>query len=150
MVLNESGSNAEHGDDTASLDDQLDGPQDDDPIGSEGEKKDTNLLLDAVGSEPKVKDDVRSWEELREQIKDDLKMGYKKHAPHVHMNQLMILRNFTMLCIKGRAHIAASEEIMWQFHEGAGMHFTRQIQFIAHHYQLFEQLPDEQQGSDRG
>jgi len=103
-----------------------------------------------VGSEPKVKDDVRSWEELRKQIKNDLKMGYKKHAPHVCMNQLTILRNFTTLHIKGRARIAASKEIAWQFHEGAGVHFACQIQFIACHYQLFEQLPDEQRGSDRG
>ena len=40
-------------------------------IGSEGEEEDTDLLLDAVGAEPKVKDDVRSWEELCEQIKDN-------------------------------------------------------------------------------
>ncbi len=72
MELDESGSNGEHGDDTASLNDQLDGPENDDAIGSEGEEEDTDLLLDAVGLEPKVKDDVRSWEELREQIKDDL------------------------------------------------------------------------------
>jgi hypothetical protein len=40
-------------------------------IGSEGEEEDTDLLLDAMGAELKVKDDVRSWEELCEQIKDN-------------------------------------------------------------------------------
>ena len=72
MELDESGSNGEHGDDTASLNDQLDGPEDDDAISSEGEEEDTDLLLDAMGLEPKAKDDVRSWEELHKQIKDDL------------------------------------------------------------------------------
>ena len=76
VELVESGSDAEHGDDMASLNDQLDGPQDDDvdddTISSEGEEEDTDLLLDAVVSEPKVKEDVRSWKELCKQLKDDL------------------------------------------------------------------------------
>jgi hypothetical protein len=97
-----------------------------------------------MGAEPKAKDNMRSWEELHKQIKDDQRQGYREHAPHSHINKLTILRNFTMLCIKGRAHIATSKEIMQQFHEGAGMHFTCKIQFIACHYQLFEQLLDEE------
>ena len=147
MELVESGSDAKHGDNTASLDDQLDGPQDDDvdddAISSEGEEEDTDLLLDAVVSEPKAKEDVRSWEELCEQLKDDLHRGHKKHAPHAHMNQLTILRNFATLCIKGKGHIATSEAIVQQFHEGVGVHFTHRIRFLACHYQVFEQLPDE-------
>jgi hypothetical protein len=127
VVLDESGSNGEQADDTASLNDQLDGAQDDDTISSEGEEEDTDLLLDAVGAEPKAKDDVRSWEELREQIKDDQRQGHKEHAPHSHMNKLTLLRNFATLRIKGMACIAASEEIARQFHEGAGVHFTRKI-----------------------
>jgi hypothetical protein len=127
VELDESGSDGEQVDDTASVNDQLDGPQDDDTIGSEGEEEDTNLLLDAVGAEPKVKDDVRSWEELREQIKDDLRQGHREHAPHSHMNKLTVLRNFATLRIKGRARIAASEEVARQFHEGAGVHFARKI-----------------------
>ena len=55
-----------------------------------------------------------------------------------------------MLCIKGVRRIATSEEITWQWHEGSGIHFTCQIQFVARHYQLFEQLPAEKQGGDRG
>jgi hypothetical protein len=150
VELDESGSNGKQVDDTASVNDQLDGPQDDDMISSEGEEEDTDLLLDAVGAEPKVKDNVRSWEELHEQIKDDLWQGHREHTPHSHMNKLMVLRNFTTLHIKGRACITTSEEVAWQFHEGAGVHFTCKIRFIARHYQLFEQLPDEERGGDRG
>jgi len=140
--LDKSESNGEQVDDTASLNNQLDGPQDDDVIGSEGEEEDTNLLLDAVGAEPKVKDDMRSWEELREQIKDNQRQEYREYAPHSHINKLIILRNFATLHIKGRARIAMSKEIVWQFHKGAGMHFAHKIQFIVRHYQLFEQLLD--------
>ena len=43
-----------------------------------------------------------------------------------------------------------SKEIAWQWHKGTGIHFAYQICFLAHHYQLFEQLPIEKQGSDRG
>jgi hypothetical protein len=43
-----------------------------------------------------------------------------------------------------------SEEVTQQFHEGAGVHFARKIRFIACHYQLLEQLPDEERGSNRG
>jgi hypothetical protein len=149
VELDEGGSDVEHGDDTASLD-QLDGPQDDDAISSEGEEEDTDLLLDAVGSEPKATEDVRTWEELREQIKGDLQNGYREHAPHARMNQLTILRNFATLRIKGKGRIAASEEVTRQFHKGTGVHFARKIRFMARHYQLFEQLPDEKRGGDKG
>ena len=144
VELDESGSNGEQVDDTASLNNQLDGPQDDDVIGLEGEEEDTDLLLDAVGAEPKAKDDVRSWEELCKQIKDDQRQGYREYAPHSHINKLTILRNFATLHIKGRARIAVSKEIVWQFHKGAGMHFACKIRFIVRHYQLFEQLPDKE------
>jgi hypothetical protein len=144
VELNKSGSDGEQADDTASLNDQLVGPQDDNTISLEGKEEDTDLLLNAMGAGPKAKDDVRSWEELHEQIKDDQRQGHREHAPHSHMNKLTILRNFATLRIKGKARIAASEEIARQFHKGAGMHFARKIRFIARHYQLFEQLPDEE------
>ena len=59
------------------------------------------------------------------------------------MNKLLILRNFAMLCIKGIKRIAASQEIVWQFHKGAGVHFAHRVRFLARHYQLFEQVPQE-------
>lgn len=107
-------------------------------------------MLDAVGSEPKAKDEVRGWKELREQIKEDLIKGHREHKPLSYMNQLTILRNFANLRIKGVRRMAASEEIVRQWHESTGIHFARRIRFIARHYQLFEQLPAEKRGGDRG
>jgi hypothetical protein len=107
-------------------------------------------MLDAAGTEPKAKDEVRGWEELREQIKDDQRKGHREHKPLTHMNQLAVLRNFATLRIKGLRRIAASEEIARQWHEGKGIHFARRIRFVARHYQLFEQLPAEKRGGDRG
>ena len=46
--------------------------------------------------------------------------------------------------------MAVSKEIMWQFHEGVGSHFTHQIHILACHYQLFKQLLEERQGSVAG
>jgi hypothetical protein len=66
------------------------------------------------------------------------------------MNQLTILRNFATLHIKGLQRMATSEEIVQQWHNCTGIHFTHQIQFIACHYQLFEQLLAEKQGGNRG
>jgi hypothetical protein len=39
--------------------------------------------------------------------------------------------------------MATSEEIVQQWHNRVGIHFAHQIQFMARHYQLFEQLPAE-------
>jgi len=63
------------------------------------------------------------------------------------INQLIILWNFTTLCLKGIKHIAASERIAEQWHKGQGVHFTHQIWVLACHYQKFEQLPIDKQGS---
>ena len=94
---------------------------------SEREEDEMDGFMDACGSEPKAKDDIRSWEELREQLKSDLLEGYKKNATPTILNKLMVLWNFAMLCIKGVRCMAASEEIMWQFHKGIGSYFTCQI-----------------------
>jgi hypothetical protein len=107
-------------------------------------------FMDASGSEPKAKDDIRSWEELREQLKSDLREGHKKHEAPTCLNKLTIIQNFATLCIKGVKHMATSKEIAWQFHEGVGSHFACQIRVLAHHYQLFEQLPEERQGGAGG
>src|SRR5216683_4265402 len=70
VEVEDSGSNAKGGNNASSLSDQLDGPQDDEANGSE-EEEDVDMLLDAAGSEPKAKEEIRGWKELREQIKDD-------------------------------------------------------------------------------
>jgi hypothetical protein len=51
--------------------------------------------------------------------------------------------------LKGLKCIAASLGIAHQWHEGQGEHFAHCVCSLAHHYQLFEQLPVEQQGGSR-
>jgi hypothetical protein len=117
---------------------------------SEREEDEMDGFMDACGSEPKAKDDIRSWEELREQLKSDLLEGYKKNATPTILNKLTVLRNFATLRIKGVRRMAASEEIARQFHDGTGSYFARQIRVLARHYQLFEQLPEEKRGGTGG
>jgi hypothetical protein len=110
---------------------------------SEREKDDMDDFMDAIRLDPKAKEDICLWEELREQLKSDLQEGHKKNEASTRLNKLMILWNFTTLHNKEVKRMATSEEIAWQFHEGVGSYFTRQIRVLAHHYQLFEQLPEE-------
>jgi hypothetical protein len=117
--------------------------QDDEATRSEGEEEDINNMLDTTGSEPKAKDEVRGWIELREQIKDNQWQGHRQNKSLTHMNQLTIVRNFAILCIKGMQCMAVSEVITQQWHDGTGIYFACWIQFLARHYQLFEQLPAE-------
>jgi hypothetical protein len=118
--------------------------------GSEKEERMVDGLLDAGGAELKGGDEIRGWHELHEQIKQDLQDAEKQKAPLSKKNQLLVLRNFATLRIKGCGRIAASNEIAWQWHEGKGTHFARWVCVLARHYQLFEQLPDEKRGGDRG
>jgi len=120
------------------------------PGGPEGEEDNIDNFMAAGGSEPKAKEDIRDWHELREQIKSDLGMAHKRHDTLTCINQFLILRNFATLRIKGLGRIAASQEIARQWTDGAGVHFARQVQFLARHYQLFEQLPASDHGGDRG
>jgi len=98
--------------------------QDNEATQSEGKKNDIDDVFDATGFEPKAKDKVHGWEELREQIKEDLRKGHRAHKPLSQMNQLTILRNFATLHIKGLQHMAASEEIVQQWHNRVGIHFA--------------------------
>lgn len=96
---------------------------------------------------PGVVSEIRTWTDLREQIKVDLK---KKSLPLSKVNQLLILRNFATLRLKGDGKIDASREIARQWHEGEGVHFARKVRTLARHYQLYEQLPIERRGSAGG
>jgi hypothetical protein len=121
--LDEGGRGLDGDDDIADLSDEA---------GSRGntsdrEEDDMDDTMDAIGSEPKVKEDIRPWKELREQLKSDWVEGHKKHETPTCLNKLTILQNFATLCIKGVRRIAASEEIAWQWHEGMGRHFACQI-----------------------
>ena len=83
------------------------------------EDKDFVKLLDEE-DRPEVarKEVICKWPELQGQVKEDLKHAYKWHAPASQINQLLILQNFANLWMKGLGRIVASEEIVWQWHEG--------------------------------
>lgn len=89
--------------------------------------------------------EIRGWHELREQIKTDLAKN-SKTLPLSRINQLLLIRNFATLRLKGVGRIDASLEIARQWHEGQGSHFARKVRALAHHYQVFEQLPLEKRG----
>lgn len=112
------------------------------------EAEEWELEAEVVQLLPNVRPEIRNWKELREQIKDDLRQK-SKTLPLSKINQLMILRNFATLQLKGYGKLKASQEIARQWHEGEGVHFARQICALARHYQLYEQLPDERRGGVR-
>jgi hypothetical protein len=95
------------------------------------EEDDMDTFMEASGSEPKVKEDICLWKELREQLKSDWLEGQKKKETPTHLNKLTILQNFATLHIKGVGCITTSEGIVWLWKDGVGVYFTRQIRFIA-------------------
>ena len=84
-------------------------------------------FMEASGSGPKAKEDIRSWKELQEQLKLDWLEGQKKNERPTRLNKLTILQNFVTLRIKGVRCIATSKEIARVWQDGVGMYFTRQI-----------------------
>lgn len=93
--------------------------------------------------------EIKDWAALREQIMKDLRRG-KKTLSLAQINQLLIIRNFATLRVKGMKRIPASMEIAQQWHEGSTpMHFARRVRALARHYQVFEQLPQETRGGHR-
>ena len=79
-------------------------------------------MLSASGADTsKVK--VKSWKDLWEQLKDDIVDAHKKQATLTTINQLLLLRNFATLRIKGTRKITASCEIARQWHDGESIHF---------------------------
>ncbi|KII84350.1 hypothetical protein PLICRDRAFT_46228 [Plicaturopsis crispa FD-325 SS-3] len=90
-------------------------------------------------------DEIRDWDVLRKQIKDELKKK-SRTLPLSRVNQLFILQNFATLRLKGFSRMDASREIARQWHEGEGVWFARRVRALARHYQIFEQLPIEKRG----
>jgi hypothetical protein len=72
---------------------------------------------------------VQDWAILHQQIKNELKKS--KLLSLTHINQLMILSNFATLQLKGFSHMNASFEIAWQWHEGTGSWFARQVHALT-------------------
>ena len=93
--------------------------------------------------------DIRSWRELRDQIKNDL--NWNRHTSIKQLNQLIILRNFTTLILKGYGWIEASFEIANVWHDAIepSPYFARRVQALARYYQVFENLPQERRGGSR-
>ena len=91
--------------------------------------------------------DIHDWATLRERINNDLRNT--KNLPQRHINQLLIIRNFATLRLKGLSRIKASVEIARQWHESEGIYFSHRVRSLARHYQIFEQLPKENRGGTR-
>lgn len=83
------------------------------------------------------------WKHLREKIKKALK---RRNLPLIQRNQLLILRNFATLLVKGYPQMKASVEVATQWHEGKGSHLARRVRALARHYQTFESLPAQNRG----
>jgi hypothetical protein len=109
-----------------------------------------DTVLHVSGTDPRPKGDLRSWKDLREQLKGDIIDAHRKGARLTTINQLLLLHNFATLRIKGIGRIAASQEIARQWHEGEGTHFARRVRILARHYQIYEQLPTQSWGGYRG
>jgi len=77
---------------------------------------------------------IRGWDELQEQVKDNLVKGAKTSLPLSCINQLMLIRSFATLRLKGLGCVEASLEIARQWHEGEGKHFARKVRALAQHY----------------
>jgi hypothetical protein len=75
-------------------------------------------------------DEVRGWDELRTQINKDLDKNHKSLFLS-QINQLMLIRSFASLRLKGFNRIPASMEIARQWHEKDGTYFARCIQALA-------------------
>ena len=130
VELSESGSELDGDDNVAGSTCKLDSTKNSSMLGPEEEEekeekeKDMDNFIDLGRFKLHTKDEIHRWKELQDQIKSDMNEGYKQHETLTHMNKLLILRNFVTLHIKGVKRIAASQEIVWQFYEGAGVHFA--------------------------
>lgn len=122
---------------------------DEDPDGDEpeGDLDEWECEAEVFESISCAQHEIRDWGVLRDQIKLDLKK--KRDLPLSKINQLLILRNFATLRLKGYHKIPVSLEIARQWHEKDGTHFARKVRSLARHYQLFEQLPRERRGGAR-
>ena len=117
-----------------------------DDVDSEDEEDNTDSFMEAGRCEPKVTEDICEWLDLRDPIKNDILKAHKDQKPLIHINQLLVLRNFATLQIQGDGCIVASMKITKRWMDSVGTYFACQIQFLARHYQLFEEIPPEKWG----
>ena len=64
-------------------------------------EEETSMVLRVNGADPKLKVEMRSWMDLREQLKNDIVDAHKQKARLTTINQFLLLRNFATLRIKG-------------------------------------------------
>ncbi|KAJ7243669.1 hypothetical protein C8J57DRAFT_1525428 [Mycena rebaudengoi] len=119
------------------------------PIGGDGStfEEDWEAELDErvhAGPGP-----VLSWTEIRDLVDKRLKLAKKKYTPLAQVNQLLIIRNFATLSLKGFGRIQASVEIARQWQEGKGVHFARRVRILIRHFEIFQDLPKEKRGGAR-
>ena len=114
------------------------------------EERAMGFLLDTEEDGPMTMErdnsEIQGWQELWEQVKEDLQMAKTQKATLTQINQLMILCNFATLHLKGLQCIVTSKQIVEQWHEGCSIYFACQICELARHYQRFEQLPPKKRG----
>ena len=105
-------------------------------------------IHDNLNHQPNKKPEIKSWNELRDQLKKDLK---NKTLHLLQINRLLIVQNFATLRLKGNGRMEASMKIAEQWDEGANSqtHFSRQVRALARHYQIYEQLPLEKRGGSK-
>ncbi|KAJ7594803.1 hypothetical protein C8J56DRAFT_885293 [Mycena floridula] len=115
--------------------------------GDEQDFEEWELEGEVINLMPSTVPEIKPWNILWDQIKADLKKK-SKTLPLSKVNQLMILRNFATLRLKGHGKMDASQHIAQQWHEDEGVHFARRVRALARHYQLYEQLPIERRGGE--
>ncbi|KAJ3524344.1 hypothetical protein NMY22_g11041 [Coprinellus aureogranulatus] len=94
------------------------------------------------------KADIRPWDVLRTKINHTITTKGKTLA-NSHLNQLMILRSFATLRLRGFKKVEASNHIALQWNddvEGSAIGMARRIRALAVFYQRHEQLPLERRG----
>lgn len=80
------------------------------PAPNEDDVDEWELEAEVVNCMPRTVPNIRSWADLRTQIKAELKKK-SKTLPLSKINQLMVLRNFATLRLKGYGKISASIEM---------------------------------------
>ncbi|TFK36171.1 hypothetical protein BDQ12DRAFT_725467 [Crucibulum laeve] len=98
------------------------------------------------------KSETCSWKALYDQLQEDLKKNHKTHTlPLSKVQQLLILRIFANLILKGYKRIPASLEIAYHWDEAnePSSCFARRVWALARHYEVFEQLPNEHCGGSK-
>ncbi|KAJ3710183.1 hypothetical protein C8R42DRAFT_648907 [Lentinula raphanica] len=96
----------------------------------------------------KPRSEIKPWDELRTQLKAELKQKINK-IPASQLNRYLILLNFANLRLKGESRMKASEIISKAWNDKGATWFARRVCDLARYYQTFEHLPAEHQGGNR-